>query len=191
MSSHWKQKLIQLYPLYIYILKLFNWYIVKRLCLGPNFFKHTIFYMWQGEYFMESSDKQIIGNTCIYILCKSGSYHMLALHFCSFFYSLSIQQTFYSFVMSFLSGLSYFLLMSCSKKRLMEKRIQGGWLASLSHPVIGESNIFHPSSSTIPQMPRVLPWSQSIILPKQQSSLSQQHRRACANVFANLTNCQN
>lgn len=116
---------------------------------------------------------------------------MLALHFCSFFYSLSIQQTFYSFVMSIFSGLSYFLLMACSKRGLMGKRIRGGWLASLSHPVIQGPNIFHPSGSTIPQMLRVLPWSQSIILPKQQSSLSQQHRRACASVFANLTNCQN
>lgn len=190
MSSHWKQNLIQLYLLYIYILKLFNRYIVKRLCLGPKFLSIPYFkcgrwsILWNPEI-----NKSLV--THAHILCKSGSYHMLALHFCSFFYSVSIQQTFYSFVMSFLSGLSYFLLMLCSKKRLMEKRIRGGWLASLSHPVIGEPNIFHPSSSTIPSMPRVLPWSQSIILPKQQSSLSQQHRRACANVFANLTNCQN
>lgn len=133
-------------------------------------------------------------NKSLYIVCVNLDHNIVCLH-CTpmilfILYSLPNTAGFYSFVVYYLFGLSYFLLLSCSKKGPPGKENDRECLACLMQ-LFKNQTPFHRSTSTVPQLLRVLPWSQSIILPKKQSSLSQKHKRACANVFANFTKGQN
>lgn len=97
----------------------------------------------------------MISNTCIVV-------HSLYTH--------SMQPTFCGSVLSFLSGLSHFLRLSCSRRRSAGTRIKGGWPAPLCHSAVPELNSFpsrwlhHPRNPQSPCLAAICNFAKAAII---------------------------
>ena len=120
----------------------------------------------------------------------SLNYDILHLHCISaLLFSLSPEHTFDSFVMSFLPGPSYVLLMSCSREGLM--RNKRGRAAGLPVSCSSSSTklLYTPVAPPSPRSLQSFPGHAQSRCQGQVITV-RQHGGACANISADSTDCQ-